>query len=75
MTTFDLMTLILQLSQPVSIDANWFVAGITSIASFLFWSQLSDIKKDLKQVVALAILHDKQIAVINTKLKIEKDES
>lgn len=59
-----------------NISPSWVLSGITVIAGFLIWNQIKDIKYDirdlaesLKGVNKLLMLHDKQIAVMQSKLK------
>ena len=59
-----------------NISPSWVLSGITVIAGFLIWNQIKDIKYDirelaesLKGVNKLLMIHDKQIAVMQSKLK------
>ena len=59
-----------------NISPSWVLSGLTVIAGFLIWNQIKDIKYDirelaesLKGVNKLLMLHDKQIAVMQSKLK------
>ena len=59
-----------------NISPSWVLSGITVIAGFLIWNQIKDIKYDIRELAEslkginkLLMLHDKQIAVMQSKLK------
>lgn len=59
-----------------NISPSWVLSGITVIAGFLIWNQIKDIKYDIRELAGslkgvnkLLMLHDKQIAVMQSKLK------
>lgn len=54
-----------------SIDANWVLVGITTVAGFLVWNQLKEIKDTLRDLRNLVQLHDKEIAILKEK---QRDE-
>lgn len=56
------------LSQIVSSDLpNWLLTGITSVAGFLLWNQLKDIKTSLKEALEIQRKHGTDIEVLKTK--------
>lgn len=57
------------------INPSWVLSGITGIAAFLIWNQIKEIKGSLKEMAKsmmelndLVHLHDKDIAVMKSKL-------
>lgn len=64
-----------------SLDASWFLSGITVVAGFLLWNQVKDIKHDihemvdsLKELIKVVNKNDKRISIIEYKVGIKDDE-
>lgn len=66
--------IITQIDAVGGISANWVLVLITTVAGTLAWTQLREIKQTLREVSKLVQLHDKQIAVLESKHKQEKDD-
>ena len=46
---------------------GWLLTGITSVAGFLFWQQLKEIKLSLKEALDIQKKHGTEIEVLKTK--------
>lgn len=52
---------------------GWLLTGITSVAGFLFWQQLKEIKTSLKDALTIQSKHGSDIEVLKTKQDIHVD--
>lgn len=50
-----------------AISANWILVAVTSIAGFLFWTQLREIKVSLQKAIEKLGEHDTDIEVLKSQ--------